>query len=64
MKVWSAFITTSFVGIKGYAHDVEFAACTSAVHARNPVIADMFTQLDYMEKRGSPSGTTFCRQLF
>ena len=26
---------------------------------RNPVIADMFTQLDYMEKRGSPSGTTF-----
>lgn len=28
----------------------------SAVHARNPVIADMFTQLDYMEKRGSPSG--------
>ena len=36
----------------------------SAVHARNPVIADMFTQLDYMEKRGSPSGTTFCRQLF
>ena len=25
----------------------------SAVHARNPVIADMFTQLDYMEKRGS-----------
>jgi len=24
----------------------------------------MFTQLDYMEKRGSPSGTTFCRQLF
>ena len=26
----------------------------SAVHARNPVIADMFTQLDYMEKRGSP----------
>ena len=31
----------------------------SAVHARNPVIADMFTQLDYMEKRGSPSGTTF-----
>ncbi len=36
----------------------------SAVHARNPVIADMFTQLDYMEKHGSPSGTTFCRQLF
>ena len=39
-------------------------SCDAAFEGGDTVIADMFTQLDYMEKRGSPSGTTFCRQLF